>query len=153
MFEKRKSGYQAIGYAMAVPLGVAEGWPAEVRLPVEPKWKERFSDSVRRLCRDGVDDALADLFLRATLALHGESGTDEVKANSKDAALNFLFARLDSIDACKGMTARNARLPMPCGVNPYLEVDIWIEKKHLAIMLDAAESMTDRYVVCQGGDL
>ena len=143
MFEKRKSGYQAIGYAMAVPLGVAEGWPAEVRLPVEPKWKERFSDSVRRLCRDGVDVALADLFLRATLALHGESGSDDVKANSKDAALDFLFARLDSIDACKGMTARNARLPMPCGVNPYLEVDIWIEKKRLAIMLNTAESIID----------
>ena len=54
-----------------------------------------------------------------------------------------LRARLESIDAHKGMTARNARLPMSCGVNPYLEVDIWIEKKRLAIMLDTAESMSD----------
>ena len=82
MFEKRRAGYQAIGYAMAVPLGAMEGWPAEVRLPAEPKWKERFSDSVRRLCRDGVDVALADLFLRATLALHGENGTDMIRGNA-----------------------------------------------------------------------
>ena len=54
-----------------VPLGATEGWPAQVRLPVEPRWKERFFDSVRRLCRDGVDVALADLFLRATLAIMG----------------------------------------------------------------------------------
>ena len=143
MFEKRKAGYQAIGYAMAVPLGAMEGWPAEVRLPVEPKWKERFSDSVMRLCRDGVDVALADLFLRATLALHGEDATDMIRGNAKNEALNFLIARLDSLEPYKQLFTRSLSLPIPCGVNPYLEVDVWSEKKKLAIMLDTTESISD----------
>ena len=132
-----------MGYALAVPLGATEVWPAEVRLPVEPKWKERFSDSVRRLCGDGVDVALADLFLRATLALQDEDGTDGMRVNAKNEALNFLIARLDSLEPCKQLFMRNSRLPIPCGVNPYLEVDVWSEKKKLAIVLDAAESISN----------
>ena len=143
MFEKRKSGYQAIGYSMTVPLGATEGWPAEVRLPVEPKWKERFSDSVRRLCRDGVDIALADLFLSATLALCSERGADATSPGAKEAALKFLLARLDSLEGGRRLFARNVRLPIPCGANPYLEVDVWSEKNNLAIMLDTSESMSD----------
>ncbi len=143
MFEKRRAGYQAIGYTMMVPLGATEGWPAEVRLPVEPKWKERFSDSVRRLCRDGVDVALADLFLRATLAILGGDTDEPVKLSPKESARRFLFARLDSLEGSKGMFAQDSRLPIPCGTNPYLEVDIWSERNRLAIMLDTFESMSD----------
>ena len=143
MFEKRRNGYQAIGYTMMVPLGVTEGWPAEVRLPVEPKWKERFSDSVRRLCRDGVDVALADLFLRATLAIQGGSAEGAVKVSPKESAQKFLFARLDSLDGNKGMFEQNSRLPISCGTNPYLEVDIRLERTKLAIMLDTPESISD----------
>ena len=143
MFEKRRVGDQAIGYSITVPLGAAEGWPAEIRLPVEPKWNERFSDSVRRLCRDGVDVALADLFLRATLALDGEGGAENIGVNAKEAALKFLLARLNSLDGSKGLFARSTRLPIPCGENPYLEVDIWSDKYKLAIMLDVAESLSD----------
>ena len=132
-----------IGYTMMVPLGATEGWPAEVRLPVEPKWKERFSDSVRRLCRDGVDVALADLFLRATLAILGGDTDEPVKLSPKESARRFLFARLDSLDGNKGMYAQESRLPIPCGTNPYLEVDIWSERNSLAIMLDTSESMSD----------
>ena len=143
MFEKRRVGYQAIGYSITVPLGAAEGWPAEIRLPVEPKWNERFSDSVRRLCRDGVDVALADLFLRATLALDGEGDAENIGVNAKEAALKFLLARLNSLDSCSGLFARSTRLPIPCGENPYLDVDIWSDKYKLAIMLDVAESFSD----------
>lgn len=143
MFEKRRAGYQAIGYTMAVPFGVAEGWPTEIRLPVDPKWKERFSDSVRRLCRDGVDVALADLFLRATLALQERDNVESVKVDAKDTALSFLFARLDSLGKSKGLFAQNCCLPIPCGANPYLNVDIWSERNRLAIMLDAQESISD----------
>ena len=128
---------------MMVPLGATEGWPAEVRLPVEPKWKERFSESVRRLCRDGVDVALADLFLRATLAIQGGDADEPVKLSPKEFARRFLFARLDSLEGSKGMFAQDSRLPIPCGTNPYLEVDIWSERNKLAIMLDTSESMSD----------
>ena len=36
-----------------------------------------------------------------------------------------------------------SRLPIPCGTNPYVEVDIWSERNRLAIMLDTSESMSD----------
>ena len=143
MFEKRQAGYKAIGYTLTVPLGALEGWPAEVRLPVEPKWKERFADSVRRLCRDGVEVALADLFLRATLALCGDDDARKVIGDPKTAALKFLFARLDSLGTFQGLFGRNARLPIPCGVNPHLEVDLWAEKFRLAVMLDEAGVLSD----------
>ena len=154
MFEKRRTGYQVIGYTMAVPFGVAEGWPTEIRLPIDPKWKERFSDSVRRLCRDGVDVALADLFLRATLALQGRDDGVSVKVDVKDAALSFLFARLDSLGKSKGMFALNCCLPIPCGTNPYMNVDIWSEKNKLAILLDTQEAISDisRYRIARRED-
>ena len=154
MFEKRRTGYQAIGYSLVVPLGATEGWPTEIRLPIEPKWKERFSDSVRRLCRDGVDVALADLFLRATMALQERDNGETVKDNAKDAASRFLFARLDSLVGSKGVFVQNSCLLIPCGTNPHLEVEIWSEKHKLAILLDTRESVSDisRYRIARRED-
>ena len=43
----------------------------------------------------------------------------------------------------KNLFARSFRLPIPCGVNPYLEVDVWSEKKRLAVMLDKSEFISD----------
>ena len=143
MFERRRAGYQAIGYNIVIPLGATEGWPTEIRLPVEPKWKERFSDSVRRLCRDGVDVALADLFLRASLALHNKNDDAQICAGAKESALKFLCARLDSLEGGAGMFVQHVRLPIPCNANPYLEVEIWSEKNKLAIMLDTSEALSD----------
>lgn len=83
------------------------------------------------------------MFLRATLALEGEGAPENIGANAKEATLKFLLARLNSLDGSKGLFARSARLPIPCGVNPYLEVDIWSDKYKLAIMLDVGESLSD----------
>ena len=90
-----------------------------------------------------MDVALADLFLRATLAILGGDTDEPVKLSPKESARRFLFARLDSLDGYKGMFAQNSRLPIPCGTNLYLEVDIWSERNRLAIMLDTSESMSD----------
>ena len=75
MYERRMKGYEAIGYKVVLPLGALEGWPVSVELPVIPHWKETFADSIRRLCRDGVDEGLANLFVYATRArrAHGRS--------------------------------------------------------------------------------
>lgn len=140
MFEKRREGYDAIGYTMMVPKGTAEGWPADVVLPVDPKWNERFSVSVRHLCRDGVDVALADLFLRATLSL-----SDETRAvNSKGAVLRFLQKRLNTFNGRdRGEFKEGVRLPISCGVNPHIEVDLWNEERKSAVMLDSEKELSD----------
>ena len=118
MFEKRRTGYDAIGYTIMVPKGATEGWPADVVLPVEPKWTERFSASVRRLCRDGVDVALADLFLRATLSLSGDD--ERCRINSKGAVLRFFQKRLNTLNGQMGQFKEGARLPISCGINPHI---------------------------------
>ncbi len=143
MFEKRCRGYQDIGYSVSLPLGASCGWPPEVRLPVTPEWNERYSESVRRLSRDGVDIALADLFLRATFASnHIEAQAGEV-LNAKTAAQKFLHARLESLQNFKGQFALSSRLPIRCGSNPWIEADFYSAKLKLAVMLDNAESLAD----------
>jgi hypothetical protein len=142
MFEKRRTGYDAIGYTIMVPKGIADGWPADVVLPVEPKWNERFSASVRRLCRDGVDVALADLFLRATLTLSGDE--DQIRViNPKGMVLRFLQERLNTLDGHSGQFKAAVRLPISCGINPHIEVDLWNEERKLAVMLDRKEELSD----------
>lgn len=143
MFEKRCRGYRDIGYSVSVPLGVEAGWPPEVRLPVEPDWKEHYADSVRRLCRDGVDAALADLFLRATLALRPVASPSGETAPAKDAVLKFLHSRLESLQGFKGLFAPAVRLPIKCGANPYIEADLFSDKLKLAVMLDGEASLAD----------
>ena len=142
MFEKRRVGYDAIGYTIMVPKGVTEGWPADVVLPVEPKWNERFSASVRRLCRDGVDVALADLFLRATLSLSGDED-ERCRINSKGAVLRFLQKRLNTLNGNMGQFKESVRLPISCGINPHIEVDLWNDEKKFAVMLDSREELSD----------
>ena len=142
MFEKRRKGYDAIGYTIMVPKGVSEGWPADVVLPVEPKWNERFSASVRHLCRDGVDVALADLFLRATLTL-SENEAETHVMNSKGAVLRFLQKRLNTLNGQTGQFKEGVQLPISCGINPHIEVDLWNEESKLAVMLDRKEDLSD----------
>ena len=143
MFDKRKEGYDAMGYMIIVPKGMAEGWPADVVLPVDPKWNDRFSVSVRYLCRDGIDVALADLFLRATLSLsETEEGTRAI--NSKGAVLRFLQKRLNTFNGRHlGRFKEGVRLPISCGINPYIEVDLWNEDRKSVVMLDSKEKLSD----------
>ena len=63
MFDRRCRGYEAVGYTILLPASAVPGWPAEVPLPVDPRWKSDYAASVRRLVRDGVDRPLANLFV------------------------------------------------------------------------------------------
>ena len=142
MYEKRAKGYEAIGYKVVVPVGVSEGWPASVVLPVVPHWKETFSDSVRRLCRDGVDEALADLFVYATLQFDlGERVLGRPEAPA--VVLKFLYERLESRPETKGMFQRDCRLPIPCGENPYIKVDLLRKNVKVVVVLDSASTLGD----------
>ena len=141
MFEKRRVGYKAIGYEMMIPKGATDGWPSDVLLPVEPKWNERFSESVRRLCRDGVDEALADLFIRVTMSI--SSDEEKVRIKSKGEIVRFLQQRLNTIRGGLGRFREYVRLPIACGANPYLEVDLWNEERKVAVLFDSKEKLAD----------
>ena len=141
MFEKRRAGYKAIGYEMMIPKGATDGWPSDVLLPVEPKWNERFSESVRRLCRDGVDEALADLFIRATLSI--SSDEEKVRIKSKGEIVRFLQQRLNTIQGGLGRFREYVRLPIACGANPYLEVDLWNEERKVVVLFDSKGKLAD----------
>ena len=65
MFDRRCRGYEAVGYTILLPASAVPGWPADVPLPVDPRWKSEYAASVRRLVRDGVDKPLANLFVCA----------------------------------------------------------------------------------------
>jgi len=127
---------------VVMPIGVSEGWPVSVALPAIPHWKETFSDSVRRLCRDGVDEALADLFIYATLQFDlGERVVGRPEASA--AVLKFLHERLESRTETKGMFQRGCRLPIPCGSNPYVEVDLLHQNAKVVVALDLALALGD----------
>ncbi|MFP4356208.1 MAG: hypothetical protein ACLFUJ_13900 [Phycisphaerae bacterium] len=81
MFDRRCKGYEAIGYSILLPASAVPGWPADVPLPVDPRWKQDYGASVRRLIRDGVDAALANLFVCAARQ-HQPDATGVARARS-----------------------------------------------------------------------
>jgi hypothetical protein len=85
---------------------------------------------------------LADLFLRATLTLSGDE--DQIRViNSKGMVLRFLQERLNTLDGYSGQFKAAVRLPISCGINPHIEVDLWNEERKLAVMLDRKEELSD----------
>lgn len=72
------------------------GWPEGIELPVELREDESFSDSIRRIGRDGIDADTADLFVRAALAKSGGEGV------ARSAAEKFLFRFLDRLPPDEG---------------------------------------------------
>lgn len=138
MFDRRCRGYGALGYQVVLPPGAASGWPADVSLPVEPAWREAHSESVRRLCRDGVDAELANLFVWASR----KNGT-ATPADAHAAALRFLFRRLDTLPQTAGRFRLHGSLPIPFGANSRMEVDLLDEDGRLAIELDDGGHLAD----------
>lgn len=138
MFDRRCRGYEALGYKVVLPPGAAAEWPADAPLPVEPAWREAHSESVRRLCRDGVDAELANLFVWASC----QNGTAS-PADAHAAALRFLAKRLDTLPQTAGRFRVHARLPIPFGANPCMEVDLLDADTRLAVELDDASTLAD----------
>ena len=114
----------------------------EVPLPVIPHWKETFTDSVRRLCRDGVTEALANLFVYATLQMElGEHALARPAAHA--AVVAFLRERLDTLPEWKGKFSSDVRLPIPSGGNPFIEVDLLSATDKLAVIFDEIKDLSD----------
>lgn len=137
MFNKRCAGYDALGYTILLPASALPGWPVEVPLPVDAKWKSDYSASVRRLIRDGVDAPLARLFVRVTLAPHEGAG------HARSASEAFLFRRFESLPDLAGRFKLNALLPIPFDDRSRMEVDFLDEESRLVIELDGAQHLSD----------
>jgi very-short-patch-repair endonuclease len=136
MFDKRCSGYEAVGYTILLPGSALPGWPVEVPLPIDPAWKSDYASSVRRLIRDGVDASLAGRFVVAS-----GPATDDQRARS--AAEAFLFHRLQSLTETEGLFQLNAKLPIPFDSWSEMEVDLYSAKLKLAIEIDGPQHLND----------
>jgi superfamily II DNA or RNA helicase/very-short-patch-repair endonuclease len=141
MFDRRCRGYEAIGYRLVMPLNATPGWPTEVAVPVEPAWQETYAASVRRLCRDGVDAALADLFVHAAWKAVPEKAMGTERARSATEA--FLYRRLETLETTRGRFQLNALLPIPFAGNETMEVDLVCRDVRLAVELDGAQHFAD----------
>ena len=148
MFEKRRSGYESIGYTVTVPASALPGWPAEVPLPMDDQWKHRHSESTRRLARDGVDVQLANLFADAA----GAPATDAPEpipadatgaSRARSASEAFLFRRLETLPETAGRFRINETLPIPFGQSNEMEVDFLDREHRLVIEIDGDQHLGD----------
>jgi superfamily II DNA or RNA helicase len=140
MFDRRCAGYEAVGYSLLLPASAIPGWPPGVPLPIDPEWKRDYAASVRRLIRDGVDNELADLFVRAAAA--PPSGAEGV-ARARSASEAFLYRRLESLVATRGKFGLNAKLPIPFDQQGSLEADFLCADARLVVEIDGPQHLAD----------
>ena len=114
MFDRRCRGYEAVGYTILLPASAIPGWPADVSLPIDQKWKSDYAASVRRLVRDGVDKPLATLFVGAARSVPPDKeGADRARSATEA----FLYRRLEK------PAGNHREIPLKCGAsNPFRRV-------------------------------
>ena len=138
MFDRRSAGYEALGYQIVLPLSSTPGWPEEVLVPLERDWQETYAASVKRLCIDGVDAALASLFVVAsTTVAEGDEGVERARS----AAEAFLFQRLETLPETRGRFALNEKLPIAFGKGAFLEPDLLCADLRLAVEIDGVQHL------------
>ena len=103
MFDRRCKGYEAVGYTIQLPASAVPGWPADVPLPIDVKWKNQYAASVRRLIRDGIEAPLANLFDRVAREPEPDA---EGAERARSATEAFLYRRLETLADTAG------RLPL-----------------------------------------
>ena len=141
MFAKRCRSYEAVGYSISSPASAVPGWPRTVPLPADGIWKQRYSVSVRRLLRDGVDEPLAGLFrLLTTEGQAGQHDTERARSSSEA----FLLRRLQSLPDTRDRFRLNARLPLPFCNQGHMEVDFLDSSARLVVELDGPHHLADR---------
>jgi len=134
MFDKRCKEYERLGYTILLPASALPGWPTEVPLPVDAGWKRRYSASVQRLVRDGVDIPLAELFVDVTEQIDVGNAQGEDRARSASEA--FLYRRLQSLDTTRDRFELNVKLPIAFAGRGSMEVDFLCRERKLVVELD-----------------
>jgi len=140
MFDRRCRGYKAIGYEVLVPASAVPGWPTDVMLPTELGWKQDYAASVHRLARDGVDQPLARLFLKASRSI---DSSVEGEARARSATEAFLFRRLETLAETVGQFRLNHPLPISFDGWGQMEVDLFCGNARLAVELDGQQHLGD----------
>jgi superfamily II DNA or RNA helicase/very-short-patch-repair endonuclease len=138
MFDRRCRGYEAVGYKILLPASAVPGWPAEVPLPVDPRWKTDYAASVRRLVRDGIDTPLANLFVHVAREV---VPTDEGVSRARSATEAFLYRRLETLPDTAGRFRLNAELPIPFDGYGQMEVDLLCADLRVTIELDGSQHL------------
>jgi superfamily II DNA or RNA helicase/very-short-patch-repair endonuclease len=138
MFDRRCRGYEAVGYTILLPGSAVPGWPADVPLPVDSRWKDDYAASVRRLARDGVDAPLAHLFAQSAQPVPTTcTGTERARSASEA----FLYQRLETLPETTGLFQLNEQLPIPFGGWGHMEVDLLYADQRIAIELDGSQHL------------
>ncbi len=140
MFDRRCQGYEAVGYTVMLPGSAVPGWPVEVPLPVDPRWKNDYAASVRRLVRDGVDEPLAKLFVHA--ACHVTPDSEGIN-RARSATEAFLFRRLQTMDDTRDRFRLNQQLAIPFDGWGNMEVDLLYAGIRLVIELDGGQHLAN----------
>ncbi len=138
MFDRRSAGYEALGYKIVLPLSSTPGWPQEVLIPLERDWQETYAASVKRLCIDGVDAALASLFVIASTSVAED---DEGVERARSAAEAFLYQRLETLPETRERFSLNEKLPIAFGKSAFLEIDLLCAELKIAIEIDGAQHL------------
>jgi len=141
MFDRRCKAYRQQDYSILLPASAIPGWPPDVPLPIEEKWKQTYAASVQRLIRDGVDVPLAELFVQVTTIepLTNRQGADRARSASEA----FLFRRLESLPQARGRFVLNARLSIPFRAQGSMEVDFLDTESQVVIELDGSHHFGD----------
>jgi very-short-patch-repair endonuclease len=140
MFDRRCRGYEAVGYTILLPASAIPGWPADVPVPVDPKWKSDYAASVRRLVRDGVDKPLATLFVNVARSMPPDT---EGAERARSATEAFLYRRLETLSETAGKFSLNAELPIPFDGWGRMEVDLLSADARVAVELDGPQHLSD----------
>ena len=144
MFDRRCRGYEAVGYTIVVPASAVPGWPADVSLPVDARWKREYAATVKPLIRDGMDVPLGNLFVSSVRAFPPDAeGADRARSATEA----FLYRRLQTLPATAGRFRLNAELSIPFDNWGRLEVDLLCADARVAIELDGTQHLesTDAY--------
>jgi superfamily II DNA or RNA helicase len=140
MFNRRCRAYEAVGYKIFLPASAAPGWPANVPLPVDPKWKADYAATVRRLIRDGVDQPLANLFvLVASPSIADKEGVNRARSATEA----FLYRRLETLPKTTGRFHLNVELAIPFDGMGCMEVDLLCANARVAIEIDGTQHLGD----------
>ena len=138
MFNRRCSGYEAVGYRILLPASAIPGWPVEVPLPVDPLWKADYAGTVRRLVQEGVDMPLAKLFVQAAVRLtENEEGINRARSATEA----FLYRRLETLSQTAGKFHLNTSLSIPFDALSQMEVDLLSIEDRIAIELDGPQHL------------